>query len=167
MINNPLLIFSMALDDTPQVNVGRLFLLDLDRGLSDVNRWQCTSGLGDWQGNKDWNHPGGGVIPPTYKTNPNPGFYKVSTNPVYQDLNGIGTNTYEIRPVELTTTEGVSRSEGLIHMSRYDDRSRLASLMCIVIPESEFRGSSNCFEETFKRECSHLDEVKLLVLYTF
>ena len=166
-MQNPLLIFSMTLDETPQVNVGRLFLVDLDKGLSDKHRWQCTSGVGAWQGNKDWNHPGGGVIPPTYKLNPNPGFYKVSTKAKYQDLSGIGTNTYEIRPVQLTTSDGAKRSEGLIHMSRYDDRNRLASLMCIVISESEFRGKPECFEETFKRECSHLSEVKLLVLYTF
>lgn len=166
-MKNPLLIFAMGLDETPQVNVGRVFLLDLEEGLSDKHRWQATSGIGPWQGNKDWNHPGGGVLPPTYKLNPNPKFYRVATKPIYQDLGGIGTNTYEIRPVQLLTTDKARRSEGLIHMSRHSDRSRLASLMCIVIPEPEFRGSSEAFEETFKRECGHLQEVRLLVLYTF
>lgn len=166
-MKNPLLIFAMALDETPQVNVGRLFLVDWDTGLSDRHRWQCTSGVGSWQGNKDWNKPQGGCIPPTYKLKPNPGFYNVSTKPRYQDLGGIQGNTYEIRPVQLTTLDGANRSEGLIHMSRYSDRTRLASLMCVVIPEPEFRGSAEAFEETFKRECGHLDEVRLLVLYTF
>ena len=166
-MNNPLLIFAMALDDTPQVNVGRLFLVDWEKGLSDRHRWQCTSGVGGWQGNKDWNKPQGGVLPPTYKLSPNPGFYQVCTKPRHQDLGGIKGNTYEIRPISLTTTDGARRSEGLIHMSRFDDRNRLASLMCVVIPESEFRGSSDAFEETFKRECGHLPDVKLLVLYTF
>lgn len=166
-MQNPLLIFSMALDDTPVVNVGRLFLVDLDKGIQDKHKWQCTSGVGAWQGNKSWSHPRGGVIPPTYKLNSNPGFYQVSTIPVFQDLGGINTNTYRITPESVVTTDDVERSEFLIHAARYDDLSRIASLGCIVLPESEFRGNNDCFEETYKRECSHLKTVRLLVLYTF
>lgn len=166
-MQNPLLIFAMALDETPQVNVGRLFLVDTDKGLSDQHKWQCTSGVSTWQGNKDWNKVGGGTIPPTYKLSPNPGFYKVSTKPIYQGLNGIDTNTYEIRPISVKTSDGTSRGEFLIHAARFDELSRIASLGCIVMPDWEFRGKPECFEETFKRECSHLSEVKLLVLYTF
>lgn len=167
MINKPLLIFTMGLDDTPEVNVGRLFLVDLDKGVRDENKWQCTSGVGAWQGNKDWNKVGGGVIPPTYKLNPNIGFYLVSTKPRFQNLSGIETNTYEISPESVHTSEGVNRSELLIHKARYDELSRIASLGCIVLPASEFSGRSDTFEETFARECGQYESVKLLVLYTF
>ena len=166
-MKNPLLIFAMALDDTPQVNVGRLFLIDLDNGLQDKHKWMCTSGVGTWQGNKDWNKVGGGVIPPTYKLNPNPGFYQVSTHPVFQDLGGIRGNTYMINPNDITTTDGVHRSEIILHMARYDDIRQIASLGCIALPESEFRGGSDSFEETYARECGHLPSVRMLVLYTF
>lgn len=167
MINNPLLIFTMGLDDTPEVNVGRLFLVDQDEGTRDKWKWQCTSGVGAWQGNKDWNHVGGGVIPPTYKLNPNIGFYQVSTKARFQNLSGIETNTYLITPESVHTTDGVNRSELLIHRARYDELSRIASLGCIVLPASEFSGNAECFEETFARECQGHETVRLLVLYTF
>jgi hypothetical protein len=166
-MKNPLLIFAMGLDETPQINVGRLFLVDLDTGIQDEHKWQCTSGVGSWQGNRDWNKVGGGVIPPTYKLNPNPGFYRLATKPRWQNLSGIEGNTYLITPTKVKTVDGVTRSEIILHKSRHDEVNRIASMGCIVLPEDEFRGSSVAFEETFKRECSHLESVKLLVLYTF
>lgn len=160
MVKNPLLFFSMQLDATPQLNIGRLFLIDLDKG-GHIGRWMATSGLGNYQDQGDWSKQGGGVIPPNYKLK-NTNFYRVSTKPVWQSLNGIDTNTYEIRPTNVTTTDGVERSELLIHRSRFS-APQSGSLGCIVMKDSEFED----FEKTFKASCSQVEEVRLLVGYTF
>ena len=160
MVKNPLLFFCMELDNTPQLNIGRLFLMDLDQG-GIVGRWMATSGLGDYQGEGDWSKQGGGVIPPNYRLK-GTNFYRVATGPRWQNLNGIQGNTYEIRPVSVTTTDGVQRSELLIHRSRYS-APQSGSLGCIVLKDSEFSD----FEKVFKASCSQLEEVRLLVGYTF
>lgn len=160
MVKNPLLFFSMQLDDTPQLNIGRLFLIDLDKG-GYIGRWMATSGLGNHQDQGDWSKQGGGVIPPNYKLQ-GCNFYRVATKPRWQDLNGIRTNTYEVRPVAVTTTDGVVRSELLIHRSRFS-APQSGSLGCIVLKDTEFED----FEKVFKASCSQLEEVRLLVGYTF
>ena len=161
MIESPLLFFTMELDETPKLNMGRLFLIDTsDRGI--VGRWVASSGLGDYQGTTGWAKQGGGVIPPTYKLAKPVSFYSVATRPVWQDLNGIQTNTYKISPEVVTTTEGVQRSELLIHRSRFA-HPMSGSLGCIVLPDTEF---SN-FEKVYKNECGHLEQIPLLVGYTF
>lgn len=126
-----------------------------------IGRWIATSGVGQWQGIGDWSKQGGGVIPPNYKLQGIP-IYKVSTKPRWQSLGGIDTNTYEIQPITVKTSDGVNRSELLIHESRYS-LPMSGSLGCIVLPEVEFTD----FEKTYKKECNHLSEVSLLVGYTF
>jgi hypothetical protein len=160
MIKNPLLFFSMQLDDTPNLNHGRLFLMDPERkGI--VGRWIATSGVGQDQGIGEWSKQRGGVIPPNYHLQGVP-IYQVSTNPIWQSLDGINTNTYLIEPVTVTTTDGVKRSELLIHKSRHSNPVS-ASLGCIVLPQAEFTS----FEAAYKEECSHLTQVPLLVGYTY
>lgn len=156
----PLLFFAMQLDSTPQLNIGRLFLIDT-RNEGFLGRWLATSGLGDYQDMSEWNKQGGGCIPPNYQTT-NTKFYWVHTKPIWQDLNGLKTNTYAIDPLFVKTTEGIERSELLIHASRYAN-PQSGSLGCIVLPNNEF----NDFEDKFKIYCSHLERVKLLVGYTF
>lgn len=157
-INDPLLFFSMQLDNSPSLNMGRLFLIDRSTGI--IGRWIATSGLGDYQGVGGWCHQGGGCIPPNYKLQNVP-FYKVRTEPIWQSLNGINTNTYEINPVTVSTDDGVDRGELLIHRSRFAEPMS-GSLGCVVMPESEFED----FEKTYSG-CSHLDQVPLLVGYTY
>lgn len=159
MAQNPLLFFSMQLDGSPALNMGRLFLIDQAAGI--VGRWIATSGVGGWQNVGNWSHQGGGCIPPNYKLKDVP-FYKVSTNPVWQSLGGIDTNTYEIDPMTVSTDDGVERGELLIHRSRFASPMS-GSLGCIVLPDSEFSD----FETTYKKECSHLEQIPLLVGYTY
>jgi hypothetical protein len=161
MIANPLLHFVMQLDNTPALNMGRLFLIDPDqRGM--VGRWVATSGLGNYQGVGGWSRQGGGCIPPTYQLSGNLSFYSVSTVSIWQDMNGLQSNTYKISPELVTTREGTQRSELLIHHSRFS-HPMSGSLGCIVLPEDEFSD----FEKCFKSECGHLSQVKLLVGYTY
>lgn len=161
MIENPLLMFTMQLDNTPALNMGRLFLIDSkNRGI--VGRWVASSGLGNFQSEGGWSKQGGGVIPPTYKLSGNVTFYSVATKPVWQDLNGIETNTYKISPEMVTTSDGTQRSELLIHKSRFA-APMSGSLGCIVLPESEFAD----FEKIYQAECGTLGQVRLLVGYTF
>lgn len=150
----------MQLDNTPNLNHGRLFLIEPDeRGI--VGRWIATSGLGDFQDVGEWSKQAKGCIPPNYKLKGVP-LYSVSTKSKFQNLNGLETNTYEISPVNVTTVEGVPRSQFLIHKSRHA-LPISGSLGCIVLPEYEFK----TFEPTFKVECSHLKQVNLLVGYTY
>ncbi|WP_225896519.1 hypothetical protein [Amazonocrinis nigriterrae] len=51
------LFFAMQLDSTPQLNRGRLFLIDDDKGI--IGRWIATSGLGAYQEKGDWSKQGG------------------------------------------------------------------------------------------------------------
>ncbi len=160
MIKNPLLFFSMALDETPQLNIGRLFLLDYEsEGI--VGRWVCSSGLGDYQDSLGYEKQGGGCIPPPYQTS-NVIFYWVHTKPIWQDLGGIKGNTYLIDPNEVRLKGGQTRSELLIHRSRFS-APQSGSLGCIVLPDQEFTD----FEKTFAEECSHLERVRMLVGYVF
>ena len=60
----PFFVFSMPLDNTPQLNQGRLCLRDWERG--DLGRWVATSGLGQFQKIGGWSKQGGGVCPAAY-----------------------------------------------------------------------------------------------------
>jgi hypothetical protein len=75
-LKNPLLFFAMQLDDTSELNKGRLFLIDQDLGI--VGRWVATSGLGAYQGVGDYSKQGGGCLPPTYNLSEPIAFYKVA-----------------------------------------------------------------------------------------
>lgn len=160
MLENPMLFFSMALDETPQLNIGRLFLIDYEKeGI--VGRWMASSGLGDYQNSVGYEKQSGGCIPPPYQTT-NVKFYWVHTKPVWQSLNGIDTNTYYIDPEVVRLKNGGTRSELLIHRSRFSS-PQSGSLGCIVLPEQEFSD----FETTFAVECGHVDRVRMLVGYVF
>ncbi len=160
MIKSPLLFFSMALDNTPQLNIGRLFLIDYEsEGI--IGRWMCTSGLGDHQHQEGYETQGGGCIPPNYQTT-NVKLYWVHTRPVWQDLNGLKTNTYAIDPNEVRLRDGRKRSELLIHRSRFS-APQSGSLGCIVLPDTEFQD----FERDFAEECGYLERVRMVVGYVF
>jgi hypothetical protein len=158
MLNQPFLFFAMQLDETPQLNRGRLFLCDYESGI--IQRWVATSGLGQYQGVKGWSKQGGGVIPPTYELSNAIAFYQVATKPVdLRHVKGVEGNGYPITPFEVTTKQGVNRSDLLIHR----DANVPGSMGCVVLEGSEFQD----FEKTYKANCSHLEKVKLLVGYTY
>lgn len=158
MLNQPFLFFAMQLDETPQLNRGRLFLCDYQQGI--IQRWVATSGLGQYQGVKDWSKQGGGVIPPTYELSNALAFYQVATKPIdLRHVKGVEGNGYTLAPFAVTTKQGVNRSDLLIHR----DANTPGSLGCIVLADSEFQD----FEKTFLAFCSHFEKVKLLVGYTY
>lgn len=153
------LFFAMQLDNTPQLNRGRIFLIDDDKGI--VGRWVATSGVGSFQDVGDWSKQGGGVIPPLYEVQNPPPFYKVAVEPInLSHKKGIEGNGYAISPFEVVTKTGaIKRSDLLIHK----DANGPGSLGCIVLPLSEFED----FEKVFTREAKGLTEVKLSVGYTY
>jgi hypothetical protein len=152
-----LLFFTMALDETSELNRGRLFLVDETKGI--VARWVATSSTADKQGVKDWNVRGG-VIPATYELSSPLPFYSVTVNPVdLKHVKGIDGNGYPITPFEVKTIDGGTRSDLLIHK----DANVPGSMGCIVLPESEFTD----FEEVFQKHCQGQNTVKLLVGYTY
>ena len=152
------LFFSMQLDETPQLNRGRIFLIDDNRGI--IGRWIATSGVGTFQDVGDWSKQGGGVIPPLYEVKDAPNFYTVATKPVdLRHVKGVEGNGYAITPFEVVTKQGVKRSDLLIHK----DANAPGSLGCIVLPPGEFED----FEKVFAREAKGLSDVKLSVGYTY
>jgi lysozyme family protein len=157
-LKNPLLFFSMALDESPSLNKGRLFLIDQELGI--VGRWVATSGLGAYQGAGDYSKQGGGCIPPTYNLSEPIPFYKVAAAPVdLRHIKGVEGNGYAITPFMVTTADGVERGDLLIHL----DANMPGTLGCIgIIGESEFAD----FEAVFNARCPS-GEIKLLVGYTY
>ena len=153
-------MFSMELDDTPKLNIGRLFLIDCQIPII-ANWWQATSGLGEQQGIGEFNKQRGGCIPPNYQLEKNKP-YQMKVKPRWQDLNGIKSSTYDLFPKAVKTKEGVQRSELLIHRTR-SSMPISGSLGCIVLPENEFKD----FEKTIEMKCSHLEYIPVLVGYTF
>jgi hypothetical protein len=152
------LFFAMQLDETPQLNRGRLFLINDDEGI--VGRWVATSGLGSFQEAGDWSKQGGGVIPPLYEVKDPPEFYKVATKPVdLRHVKGVEGNGYPISPFQVVTKSGVTRSDLLIHK----DANVPGSMGCIVLPPEEFTD----FEKVFTQQAKGLSDVKLSVGYTY
>ena len=153
-----LLFFSMQLDDTPELNRGRLFLIDEEKGI--VGRWIATSGLGQYQKTGDWSKQGGGVIPATYQLSKDLPFYTVATKPIdLRNVKGVEGNGYAISPYEVTTKEGVIRGDLLIHK----DANVPGTLGCIGLPPEEFTS----FEKIYQANCSSLLSVNLLVGYCY
>ena len=151
------LFFTMPLDETSQLNRGRLFLIDETKGI--VGRWVATTSTSDNQGVKDWNVRGG-VIPPTYELSQPLPFYSVAVKPVdLRHVKGVEGNGYPITPFEVKTLDGGTRSDLLIHK----DANVPGSMGCIVLPEGEFAD----FEKVFQKECSGQDTVKLLAGYSY
>jgi hypothetical protein len=158
MLNKPFLYFSMQLDTTPQLNYGRLCLIDWNSG--HLGHWVATSGLGMYQRIGGWSKQGGGVTPPIYQCNPSFSNYWVDVNPLDRStVRGIEGNGYAITPFEVKTKDGVTRSDLMIHK----DANVPGSMGCIVLPEKEF----NSFEEQFTKLCAGHEKVKLWLHYNF
>ena len=152
----PFLVFSMQLDNTPQLNQGRLCLRDWEKG--DLGRWVATSGLGMYQRIGGWSKQGGGVCPAAYQCNPTFANHWVDVNSVdLSGTKGVEGNAYPITPFEVRTKEGVVRSDLLIHR----DANVPGSMGCIVLPDDEFAD----FEREFARICAGHDKVKLWIQY--
>jgi hypothetical protein len=158
MLEQPFLIFSMQLDNTPQLNQGRIVLYDWERG--HIGRWVATSGLGMYQKIGGYNKQGGGVCPPAYACNPSFANHWVNVAPTdLRHVRGVEGNGYAMTPFEVTTKQGVERSDLLIHK----DANVPGSMGCIVLPPDEFED----FEDVFKTECAGHDKVKLWIQYDF
>lgn len=152
------LIFSMQLDNTPELNRGRLVLYDYERGV--LGRWVATSGLGMYQKIGGWSKQGGGVCPAAYQCNPTFANHWVQTDPLdLSSTKGVEGEAYPITPFEVTTKEGVKRSDLLIHR----DANVPGSMGCIVMGDDEFAD----FEKVFKAQTAGIDKVKLWIQYDF
>jgi hypothetical protein len=158
MLKQPFLIFSMQLDNTPQLNQGRLVLYDWDRG--HIGRWVATSGLGQYQKIGGYNKQGGGVCPPAYACNPSFPNHWVQVAPIdLSDTKGVEGDAYPMTPFAVRTKDGISRSDLLIHK----DANTPGSLGCIVLPPDEFED----FCEVFNRELVGHEKIKLWIQYDF
>jgi hypothetical protein len=158
MLKQPFLIFSMQLDNTPQLNQGRLYLYDWDKG--EIGRWVATSGLGMYQRIGGYNKQGGGICPAASSCNPSFANHWVDVAPVdLRHVRGVEGNGYAMTPFKVRTKEGIERSDLLIHK----DANVPGSMGCIVLPSDEFEN----FEEVFQDECLGHEKVKLWIQYTF
>jgi hypothetical protein len=152
------LIFSMQLDNTPELNRGRLVLYDYERGV--LGRWIATSGLGQYQKIGGWSKQGGGVCPASYQCNPTFANHWVQVAPVdLSHVKGVEGDAYPITPFSVTTKEGVERSDLLIHR----DANVPGSMGCIVLPGDEFAD----FCKVFNHECVGIEKVKMWIQYDF
>jgi hypothetical protein len=158
MLNQPFLMFVMPLDNTPELNRGRLMLMDYEKGI--IGRWVATSGLGQYQKIGGWSKQGGGVCPATYQCNPSFANYWVDVAPLdRQGVKGIDGDAYSITPFEVRTKDGVERSDLMIHR----DANVPGSMGCIVMDDSEFKD----FCKTFNLELIGHEKIKLWIAYQF
>ena len=158
MLKAPFLVFSMQLDNTPQLNQGRLVLYDYEQG--HLGRWVATSGLGQYQKIGGWSKQGGGVCPAPYQCNPTFANYWVQTAPLdLSHVKGVEGDGYPITPFEVRTKEGVERSDLLIHQ----DANVPGSMGCIVLPPDEFED----FQKQFNALTVGHEQVKLFIQYDF
>jgi hypothetical protein len=133
MLEQPFLIFSMPLDNTPALNRGRLVLYDFEGG--QIGRWVATSGLGMYQKIGGWSKQGGGVIPAAYQCNPTFANHWVHVEPIdLRHIKGVECYALRITPFSVRTKDGVERSDLLIHL----DANVPGSLGCIVLSEDEW-----------------------------
>lgn len=158
MLKSPFLIFSMQLDNTPQLNQGRIVLYDYEEG--HLGRWVATSGLGQYQKIGGWSKQGGGVCPATYHCNPSFANYWVQTAPLdLSHVRGVEGDGYPITPFEVRTKDGIERSDLLIHK----DANVPGSMGCIVLPPDEFED----FQQQFNLLTVGHEKVKLWIQYDF
>ena len=158
MREQPFLIFSMPLDNTTELNRGRLLLMDYEKGI--LGRWVATSGLGQYQKIGGWSKQGGGVCPATYQCNPSFANYWVDVAPLdRRGVRGIDGDAYAITPFEVQTKDGVTRSDLMIHR----DANVPGSMGCIVMPDEEFAD----FCKVFNAALIGHEQVKLWVNYLF
>jgi hypothetical protein len=158
MLKQPFLVFSMPLDNTPQLNRGRLVLYDWDEGV--IGRWVATTGLGMWQKIGGWSRQGGGVIPATYQCNPTFANYWVQVAPLdLSHVKGVEGDAYPITPFAVTTKDGIKRSDLLIHK----DANVPGSMGCIVLSGDEFED----FCKVFNLNLIGHEKIKLFIQYDF
>jgi hypothetical protein len=158
MLEQPFLMFVMPLDNTPELNRGRLMLMDYKKGI--IGRWVATSGLGQWQKIGGWSKQGGGVCPATYQCNPTFSNYWVDVAPLdRRGVKGIDGDAYSITPFEVRTKDGVERSDLMIHR----DANVPGSMGCIVLDDAEFED----FCKTFNLELIGHEKIKLWIVYQF
>jgi hypothetical protein len=158
MLKQPFLIFSMPLDNTPELNIGRLVLYDWEKG--QIGRWMATSGLGMYQKIGGWSKQGGGVCPAAYQCNPTFANHWVQVAPIdLSNVKGVEGDAYPITPFSVRTKEGVERSDLLIHR----DANVPGSMGCIVLEGDEF----DDFCTVFNRELIGHEKVKLWIQYDF
>jgi hypothetical protein len=74
-------------------------------------------------------------------------------------VQGIDGDAYAITPFEVRTTDGVKRSDLMIHR----DANVPGSMGCIVMDDKEYAD----FCRTFNRELVGHEQVKLWVVYQF
>lgn len=154
-LQQPILFFSMALDDSPSLNHGRLSLWDYELGY--IHRWIATSGTGTYQRVGSWSKQRGGVCPPNSKTNPKVKWYQVIPKLYHGTIVKEG---FLIKPNEIKTPDGVTRSEIMLH----EDGGNNGSYGCWVIQEGvEWQ---HC-RDTLIHCCGHLQYVRGGVEYTW
>lgn len=158
MLKQPFLVFSMQLDNTPELNRGRLVLWDWEKG--QIGRWVATSGLGQYQKIGGWSKQGGGVIPAPYQCNPTFANYWLQVEPIdLSHVKGVEGDAYPITPFAVRTKDGVDRSDLLAHR----DANVPGSMGCVVMSDEEFED----FCKTIARELIGHDKIKLFVQYDF
>jgi hypothetical protein len=158
MLRQPFLVFSMPLDNTPDLNRGRLVLYDWEQG--QIGRWVATTGLGMWQKIGGWSKQGGGVIPATYQCNPTFANYWAQVNPIdLSHVKGVEGDAYPITPFAVRTKDGIERSDLFVHR----DANVPGSMGCIVMDDEEFKD----FCQTFERELVGHEKIKLWIQYDF
>lgn len=153
-LNDPILMFSMLVDNTSLLNQGRLSLWSYEKG--HIWQWICTSGIGQYQRIGGWSKQRGGVCPPNAKTTPKIGWYKLKPK-IYHGT--IVSEGFLITPNEITTTDGVMRSEIMLH----EDKGNDGSYGCLVLPKEEYIHA----RDTILHTSTHLDSIKLGVIYTW
>jgi hypothetical protein len=158
MLTAPFLVLSLQLDLDTQINCGRLFLYDFEKG--HLGHWIATSGLGQYQKPGDWEHKGGGVLPPPHCCNPKFANYWVETEPQDgSDIKGIEGDMFIITPEYVSLGNGVKR--GLFRIHR--DANVPGTLGCIGLPGGEF----NDFKSAFQSLTEGHEKVKLWVQYDY
>jgi hypothetical protein len=151
-------VFSMQLNNTPELNWGRLVLYSLEDG--HIGRWVATSGLGTHQKIGGWSKQRGGCIPAPYQCNPTFANYWVQVAPIdLSHIKGVEGDAYPITPFAVRTKEGVERSDLLIHR----DANVPGSLGCIVMSDEEF----DDFCKTIARELIGIEQIKLFIQYDY
>jgi hypothetical protein len=135
LLENPHLLFCMALQDSDELAPGRLFLYD---GSKQIDTWLVTSGLPGCQDRGDWSIRGRGYIPPIEFTNAKQ--WRVKTEAIDSSgVKGVEGLFYPILPMMVSLKSGNDRGAFGIHF----DANVPGSSGCVVIrnqrPWEEFK----------------------------
>jgi hypothetical protein len=135
LLENPHLLFCMALQDSDVLAPGRLFLYD---GSRQIDTWSVTSGLPGCQDRGDWSVRGRGYLPPIEFTNAKQ--WRVKTAAIDSSgVKGVEGLFYPILPMMVSLKSGNDRGAFGIHF----DANVPGSSGCVVIrnqrPWEEFK----------------------------